>query len=176
MSGARRPPPWVNLKSRERLSRCWKPSGIKKTKCEPKPPDRWEKSTIRGQSKWIKALQDEKEEVRRTAAIALGKIKDPAVEALIASLKDEKSASVRRRAAVALGEIQDPQAEAFLLAAFKKGNLEAVAGAHAFFIRRGEPGTETQLIKALQEFGYIRMAEKLSGAAINSWPRRVGIG
>ena len=114
----------------------------------------------RAVEKLITALQDEKEEVRRTAAIALGKIKDPrAVEPLIASLKDEKAATVRRRAAVALGEIQDPQAEAFLLAAFKNGNLEAVAGAHAFFIRRGEPGTETQLIKALQEYGYIRMAE-----------------
>ncbi len=117
----------------------------------------------RAVEKLIPALQDEKEEVRRTAAIALGKFKDPrAVEPLIASFNDEKSTTVRRRVAVALGEIQDPRVDSFLNLALKNENLEIIAGAHAFFIRRGEKGSGTLLIRSLQEYGYIRMAENFS--------------
>ena len=118
----------------------------------------------RAVEKLIATLRDEKEEVRRTATIALGKIKDPrAVEPLIALLQEEKAAPVRRRAAVALGEIQDPRVEPFLTQGSDKENLEMIAGAHAFFIRRGEPGTEALLIRALQKFGYIKMAENFMG-------------
>jgi HEAT repeat protein len=89
-------------------------------------------------------------------------MKDPrAVEAIMVALKDEK-ATVRRRAAVALGEIQDTRAEDILITALKNGDLEVIAGAHAFYIRRGEPATETMLIKALQEYGYTRMAENFA--------------
>ena len=81
----------------------------------------------------IETLRDEKKEVRRTAAIALGKIKDPrAVEALTAALADEK-ASVRRRAAVALGETHDSRVEELLNEAVKKKNLEVIAGPRLFY-------------------------------------------
>ena len=89
---------------------------------------------------------------------------------------------MRRRAAVALGETHDARVEELLNQALKKENLEVIAGAHAFFIRRGEPGTEPLLIKALQKFGYIRMAENFSrcgnellSAAGQNWAKQQGI-
>ena len=84
------------------------------------------------------------------AVWALGKLKDPqAVEPLLSVLSDKKW-SVRREAASALGDINDPRAAAFLTKAMQGENLEVVAGAHAFFIARGESGTEAVLIQALE--------------------------
>jgi hypothetical protein len=72
--------------------------------------------------------------------------------------------------------------EELLSQALKDENLEVIAGAHAFFIRRGEPGSERMLIKALQDFGYIKMAEnylrcgndQLSAAGRN-WAEQQGV-
>ena len=69
----------------------------------------------------IVVLQDQRKdpEVRKNAAEALGKIKDPrAVEPLITALKDEYS-EVRWHAAWSLGEIQDPRAVEPLIEALK---------------------------------------------------------
>ena len=69
----------------------------------------------------IVVLQDQRKdpEVRKNAAEALGKIKDPrAVEPLITALKDEYS-GVRWHAAWSLGEIQDPRAVEPLIEALK---------------------------------------------------------
>ena len=55
--------------------------------------------------------------VRRTAALALGKIGEPAVEPLIAALKDSDDC-VRREATEALGKIGEPAVEP-LIAALK---------------------------------------------------------
>ena len=56
--------------------------------------------------------------VRRTAALALGKIGEPAVEPLIAALKDSVG-DVRRTAAEALGKVGDRRAVEPLIAALK---------------------------------------------------------
>ncbi len=183
MSVERRPPPWVIFKDPQSVE------PLLKTLTDKEDEVRVESARSLGKisdrrvvDPLIAALRDQKEEVRRSATIALGKIKDPrSVPALILALEDEK-ASVRRRVAVSLGEIQDPRVEELLSQALKKGNLEVVAGAHAFFIRRGEPGSEPILIKALQNFGYIKMAEnyfrcgndQLSVAGQN-WARQQGI-
>ena len=63
----------------------------------------------------------------------------------------------------------------------KDNNLEVVAGAYPFFIRRGEGGTEAVLIKALNKYGTKKMAEdflncgnyQLESAAF-SWASRRG--
>ena len=49
----------------------------------------------------------------------------------------------------ALGEIRDPRAEKRLMDALENEEMDIVAGAHLFFIRRGQPGSEETLIKAL---------------------------
>jgi HEAT repeat protein len=65
------------------------------------------------------ALKDDNTVARRSAAMALGKIKDfAAVEPLIAALKDE-DLIVRRNAATALGQIKDSGSVAPLITALK---------------------------------------------------------
>jgi len=74
----------------------------------------------------IVVLQDQRKdpEVRKNAAKALGKIKDPrAVEPLIATLKD-KDSDVRWHAARALEKIQDPRAVEPLIATLKDKDSE----------------------------------------------------
>jgi len=46
-----------------------------------------------------------------------------------------------------------------LLAALKDENLEMIAGAHRFFIERGQKGSEAILIDALNQHGLADMAE-----------------
>ena len=76
----------------------------------------------------IKALRYRKDKgVRQAAAEALVKIGAPAVEPLIAALKDE-SFSVRQAAAEALGKIGAPAVEP-LIAALKDQNSWARAAA-----------------------------------------------
>ena len=113
---------------------------------------------------------------------ALGEIKDArAVDPLIAALKDELSV-VRNRAAEALGEINSRSAAGVLNAALKDKNLEVVAGAYRFFIRRGEEGTEDVLIAALNEHGDEFKAlgfldcgnPKLEAAAV-TWAQKRGL-
>jgi HEAT repeat protein len=132
---------------------------------------------------------DKNTDVRRAAAEALGKIKDPrAVGPLLSAFKDEHPVvhreaadalgkigepafepllsalkdedwHVRRGAAEALGEIKDPRAVEPLLSALKDEDLAVVAGAYRFFIERGEPDTEAVLTKALDKYGNKTMAE-----------------
>jgi len=73
-------------------------------------------------------------------------------------LKDDKI-GVRRNAAKALGEIEDPRVVEPLCDALKHKDLAVVAGAHEFFIRRGEPGTENILIRALNKYGNYNTAQ-----------------
>jgi HEAT repeat protein len=126
----------------------------------------------------IAALKDSDDYVRDHAAEALGKTGAPAVEPLIAALKDP-DANARKKAGEALAEIADPRVAEPLLAASRERNTAAVAGAHVFFIQRGEPGTEDVLIEALNDFGDQFMAadylnsgnQKLSDAA-SAWASR----
>jgi HEAT repeat protein len=106
----------------------------------------------------IQELKDENPIVRSKAAEALGDIKDSrAVEPLIAALKD-KNKDVRFSSAGALGKIKDPRAIKPLIASLKDENLEIIAGAYTFFIKRGDSGSESLLIKALDRYGYSAMA------------------
>ena len=63
-----------------------------------------------------------------------------------------------KRAAGALGEIKDARAVELLINAFNEKDLETIAGAYSFFIRRGEQGTEAVLIEALNKYGFESMA------------------
>lgn len=92
------------------------------------------------------------------AAEALANIGSPAVESLIAYLKNE-DLPLRREAAEALGKINDTRASAFLLSALKEKNLFVIAGAYSFFIRKGVIGSEPTLIEALNKHGFREMAE-----------------
>ncbi len=108
---------------------------------------------------FIAALKDPDSKVREGAATALGNIEDSrAVEPLIVTLSDKASA-VRGSAAGALGQINNPRAVEQLLAIFKDKKLDLIAGAHKFFIKRGEVGTEAVLVEALEAYGNSSMAE-----------------
>ena len=130
----------------------------------------------------IAALKDEDSEVREAAARALGQIKDArAVDPLIAALKDEDRL-VREIAAGALGEINSRSAAGVLTAALKDKNLEVLAAAYRFFIRRGEEGTEDVLIAALNKHSDVFTAlkffkcgnPKLEAAAV-TWAEKRGL-
>lgn len=121
-------------------------------------------------------LRNEKATLRREASDNLADVGAPAVEPLIAALKD-KDQSVRSGAADALGKIGDP-ADSPLLAALKSENLEVIAGAYAIFIRRGAPGSEDLLVKALDKYGkrtpgmaqdFLDSGNALLSAAAKQW-------
>ena len=127
----------------------------------------------------IAALEDKSSEVRKEAARALGKIGDTvAVEPLITKLKDEDS-RVRQSTAYALGElaisyasqadlrggdttlktaIENPQATRVLNDAITGQDLDVLAGAYAYYIRKGQDGTEPLLEKAIYISGTKEMA------------------
>jgi HEAT repeat protein len=100
----------------------------------------------------IAVLKDDDPSARSGALDALGTIGTPAVRPLIAALKD-KEPHVRIGAAAALGKIKDAPATEALMAALKDENLEIIAAAYSFFIQKGVSGSETLLIKALDEYG-----------------------
>jgi len=69
----------------------------------------------------IAALEDERFEVRRSAALALGELGgDPAVRRLIATLED-RHPEVRQAAAIALGRVGDERAFEPLASALREG-------------------------------------------------------
>jgi len=111
----------------------------------------------------IEAMKDDDSFVRGNAAKAIGYIakvlgeKDPhAVDPLLTILKDEHP-SVRKDAAYALAEINDPRAVKPLVSALKEKDLAVISGAHKFFIKRGELGTEAILIQALNVPGPLQV-------------------
>lgn len=99
-----------------------------------------------------KMLNDDSWRVRRRAVRTLGKIRDArAIEPLMASMKTDQDCYVRKYAARAIGEINDPRSADILAPALKNRDLEIVEGAYRFFIRRGEPGSETVLIESMNK-------------------------
>ena len=106
----------------------------------------------------IAALKAPGEVSSLTAATALAKIGSPAVESLIAALKDENS-TVRYFAISALGDISDPRVSDLLLNALHDGDMQAVANAHRFFIKRNDPALQDALLQAFNQFGDVAMAE-----------------
>jgi HEAT repeat protein len=118
----------------------------------------------------IDTLKDKDADVRKHVIMALGRIGNPkAVEPLIAILNDKyaEPRSNRMKAADALGKINDPRAYHLLMAALKDNNIEIIAGAHDYYIRKGKPGTESVLNKALFEFGDVLMAEDFLNSGNN---------
>lgn len=105
----------------------------------------------------IATLKEQDAFVQKLARDALIGIGSPAVEPLIAALGN-KNASIQNSSAKALGEIKDPRAMQALQTAFQRENTEVIAAAYDFFIRRGEAGTETVLIKTLNKKGNKEMA------------------
>jgi HEAT repeat protein len=97
----------------------------------------------------IQALGDQEAEVRRWAAWALGKIKDPrAVEHLIQALGDP-NAEVRSWAALALGSIGDARAIEPLIQALRDLNGWMRSKAAEVLGRIGDPLAVGPLIQAL---------------------------
>ncbi|MBN2380946.1 HEAT repeat domain-containing protein [candidate division WOR-3 bacterium] len=126
----------------------------------------------------IEALDNKSSEVRKEAAKALGMIGDTtAVGPLILALKDDDS-RVRQNSAYALGElaityntvsmrgsdstvttmVEHPRATGTLGTAIESEDLDVVAGAYAYYIRKGEDGTEDLLEKAIYIYGTREMA------------------
>ena len=125
-------------------------------------------------------LADRDRWVRTVAARSLAKIGTPAAEHLLSALKD-KNSKIRIGAAEALAYMKDDRIDDFLMAKLKDNDLEIVAGAHSFFVHRGESGTETILIEALNEYGDKEMAETLANSnnkqlyqAAAAWAKRHG--
>lgn len=107
----------------------------------------------------IAVFRDENPYVRNAAANSVGEMKDRRVlEPLITALRNDTDDATRSGAARALGKIGGEPASHSLTAAWEAGDLAAVAGACEFFVRRGVPGTEPMLVKALFEHGDEQMA------------------
>ncbi len=103
-------------------------------------------------------LKDKNRNVFKNAAKALGNIGEPAVKPLFKALESEDK-YVQMRIAMAFGYINNPSTVEFLTDALKDKKLDIIAGAYYFFICRGEEGTETILIEALNKYGVEDMAE-----------------
>ncbi len=98
----------------------------------------------------IPLLEDQSWRVRRRTVRTIGRIKDSsAIGALIQAAATDDDCCVRRFAARWLGEIKDDRAIEYLLNAVRVKNIEIIKGAYRFFLKRGEPGTESKLIEAL---------------------------
>jgi HEAT repeat protein len=106
----------------------------------------------------VAALRDPGWAVRHMAAQALGKMGALAIEPVMAALGDAHW-WVRKGAAEALGESNDPRAVAALLAGWRAHDLVVIAGGCRFFIRKGEPGSEDVLVRALNAHGDVSMAQ-----------------
>jgi hypothetical protein len=101
------------------------------------------------------------------------------VEDLIDMLRHGAVDSERWGAAATLAEIPDPRAEEALNEALRKQEPELTWSAYRFLIRKGQPGTEPQLIAALNTYGRKEMAEDFIGsgnlvlkAAAEEWVRK----
>jgi HEAT repeat protein len=114
----------------------------------------------------IAALKEPKPDAQHDIANAIARVGTSAVESVITALNDSNS-KVRGGAADALGMIvsefdannHEPRAVNALLNALRERNMDVIAGAHVFFMARGEPGSENVLIEALNKSGGLLMAE-----------------
>jgi HEAT repeat protein len=96
---------------------------------------------------------------RVNAASALAALADPkAIDPLLECLKDGNP-YVRRGIARVLVAFADSRVTARFEAALQGRELEIVAGAHAYFIRKGDPQSVPILIEALMKYGDAAMAE-----------------
>src|ERR1035438_1045624 len=104
----------------------------------------------------VAATKDPNSRVRETAVDVLGSLRGgQGLEALTAAMKDPDP-NVRYWAATRLAS--NPS-NGVLLAALRDHDLEVIANVYAFFISRGEPGSEDILIEALDKSGDLNMAQ-----------------
>jgi HEAT repeat protein len=105
------------------------------------------------------ALKDENPDVRKSAALQLGQLKDQrAIEPLLIAVKDE-NLEVRRAALYSLLGFGDARADEPIMTALKNEDLAFIAEFYDIFIRKGVNGSEPVLIKALDQYGTKTMAE-----------------
>lgn len=105
----------------------------------------------------IVMLKNEDPLVRGAAADALGNLNAiDAVDDLVLLLKDEDN---KRDAALALGNIASPRAIEVVMTAAKNHDLEVIAGAYEFFVKRNTPAIIPALIDALNEYGDASITE-----------------
>jgi hypothetical protein len=116
------------------------------------------------------------------AVRALKRIGRPAVEPLVAALRNDRGI-LHLRFAEALSEIDDPRAADALMVGLRQARLPVVAGAFRFFIRQGEPGSEAVLIRALEFTDDAMMAHDFSMCgngvleqAAKDWNQRHNVG
>lgn len=111
-----------------------------------------------------RALADSDPYVRATALESLQRLwekrREPPPVAEIARLFDDDRSS-HAAAARLLQSAGGAEAEAVLLQELRRGNTVAVAAAYDFYLRRGEPGSEPLLVRALQDHGTKEMAVAL---------------
>jgi HEAT repeat protein len=107
----------------------------------------------------LTALKDGNPRVRYQAVSSLGDFKDPrTIKPLIAALKDVDH-RVRDEAASQLFKTEDPNAIRFIRSKVEGGDIDFVYQFYEHFIRKGDPSTEAILIRTLNSFGKIGMAE-----------------
>jgi len=109
----------------------------------------------------ILVLKDSNASAREGAAQALEAIHDArATEPFMAALHDSSS-DVRRYAALALTPVRDARITSAFLRGLRENDLPIVAGAHTFFIQRGDRAAEDALMRSLDKNGFVSMAEAL---------------
>jgi len=130
----------------------------------------------------LKTLQDKEPWIRAQAAFALGEIKETnAVLPLIELIKNGKNVE-RQFAMDALEKIGAP-ATSRMLSYLENKDLVFIAKAYPYYIRLGEPGSESPLIAALNKYGSHDMAinfvysgnQQLAKAG-HAWANKQGFG
>ena len=95
--------------------------------------------------------------LRSSILKALKAMETFAIDPLLVALTDTNSFAIVG-AAEAIVQIDASRVDSILVSSLSGKDLAVVAGAHAFFIRRGTPGSEHVLIEALQSYGGMEMA------------------
>jgi len=97
-------------------------------------------------------------ETREIASSALISVGEPAVGPLIEVLQRETDKYARAAAANVLSQIGGERADDALTEGLQRNEPELVAAAYRFLIRRGQSGTESVLVRALNLVGDLEMA------------------
>lgn len=107
----------------------------------------------------MQALQDPDAEVRAMAAQSLGHLADPrAIDPLLEAIKDENE-TVMTQAVNALLWYGEPIAERLNAALDDERGLKLLTIDYPFFFSKGVAGTKEIIIKALNDYGDVNMAE-----------------
>jgi hypothetical protein len=132
------------------------------------------------------ALSDGDPEVRLAVVEALQSLwtkrREPLPVKELAQLIDIEALNGPKEAAARLLESGGgDEADTVFIQALRRGDLMVVAAAHGFYVRRGEPGSEPAVVRALQQYGTKDMAVVLLNCgntvladAARAWARERG--